>query len=101
MEAVSECVYVCVGRWEWGRVLVLGRSVVFQSTGVHRPQGQSSREGKGSSQVIMGKDQGEDQGLDGGDGLRVVRQVSQKHLCVTHNNTICVFVCLSLVTIAS
>ena len=84
------CVFVClceqVGRGGIGFwVLVSGQVSGFRSTGVHRTQGGGGSGTAlvgGSSQVITGQDQGGDQGLDDGDGLHIIRQVSQKHLCV-------------------
>lgn len=66
-------------------MLVSGQVSGFQSTGVHRTQGGGGSGIAlvgGSSKVITGQDQGRDQGLDGGDGLHIIRQVSQEHLCV-------------------
>lgn len=42
--SVSVCMYVCVCSWVRGG-LGAGRIGGFQSTGVHRPQEQSSKEG--------------------------------------------------------
>lgn len=51
----------------------------------HRPKGGGGPEQSRYCRRVNGHhrwDKGEDQGLDGGDGRHVVRQVSQKQLCV-------------------
>lgn len=71
------CVSVCV---EVGEREVFSKHRGPQVTGWWRLRNRAYKKGWGSSQVKIKVEH--DQGLDGGDGLHVVRQVSQKHICI-------------------